>query len=114
MPHLALTFDESGVEVSHLVIPGFTPCLSCLNLERLAADPNWSIIAPQLSLVDRDLSDSASLLFATGIALTSVLNQIDLGNWKDQVSRIVRLDRKTGAVLIREAGNPTCGCNLTT
>ncbi|MCF8529459.1 MAG: hypothetical protein K9G13_06110 [Aquiluna sp.] len=114
VPHLAITFDESGVEISQLVIPGLTPCLSCLNLERLAADPNWSAIAPQLSLVDRDLSDSASLLFATGVALTSVLTQIDLGNWQEQANRIVRLDRKTGAVLTRQVGNPTCGCSLTT
>ena len=112
VPHLAITFDELGVEISHLVVPGLTPCLSCLNLEKLAKEPNWSIIAPQLSLIDRDLSDSASLLFATGLSLTSVLNQLDLGNREEQVSDIIRLDRRTGSVMTRALGKPSCGCSF--
>lgn len=110
VPHIAITFDELGVQVSHLVIPGVTPCLSCVALEKLNSEPNWQFIAPQLNLLDRDLGDTAVLLFATGVVVNAVLNLIDFGHQAGSKPQETRFDRRTGSVLQREVLSPNCGC----
>lgn len=77
IPHLMIRFDESGVEISHLVIPGITPCLNCVELHRLRSDQNWTEVATQLDYLDRDLGDAGSILFASSIALSRTLKRID-------------------------------------
>lgn len=110
VPHLAITYNEFGVELSHLVFPGITPCLSCLELERMRTIPNWRLIAPQLAQIDRDLSDSAMLLFAAGLALNRVLNLIDLGIQNPVPTEITKLDRKLGRIEVQTLEINSCGC----
>jgi hypothetical protein len=48
IPHLPLVLTGTGAEIGPLVIPGATPCLSCLAATRRDADPSWPLIAAQL------------------------------------------------------------------
>jgi hypothetical protein len=108
IPHLLVTFTEEGVEVSHLVIPGITPCLGCLEVAKMAADSNWVSIATQLDYLERDLSDSTSLLFGVSLALGKTLARIDQ---LDQGSLVAsKLDRKTMQPYQIEVADFNCGC----
>ena len=110
VPHLSITYDEVGVQVSHLVLPGITPCLGCLEIERMQQDASWARIAPQLANLDRNLGDSSVSLFAAGVGVSLVLNLIDdvesLGSQK-----ITRLSRDS-SVYQRELPTTNCGCRL--
>ena len=108
VPHLAICFDESGVQISHIVIPGVTPCLGCIELYRIDNEPNWIKIATQLSSLDRDLADSALMLFSGGIALSKSLNFLDGLNNQEPLE-MVRLER-SGDVVTSKANWSECGC----
>ncbi len=108
IPHLQVIFDEAGVEVSHLVLPGITPCLGCLQLTLSKSDPSWHKVATQLDYLERDLADSASTLFAAGLVLTKTLERID-NPLPATATRAVRLDRGLGISEL-ELENENCGC----
>jgi bacteriocin biosynthesis cyclodehydratase domain-containing protein len=46
--HLLVVLDEDRVRVGPLVVPGVTPCLTCLDLNRTDWDPAWPALLPQL------------------------------------------------------------------
>lgn len=109
IPHLAVTFDESGVVISHLVIPGVTPCLGCVELERAKQDPSWLAKAIQLDFLDRDLADANSKLFAASVALARTLRKID--HPLEQLdTRGIRLRSSDQAVFECELTTRNCGC----
>jgi len=108
VPHLAICFDESGVQISHIVIPGVTPCLGCIELHRINNESNWIKIATQLTSLDRDLADSALMLFSGGIALSKSLNFLD-GLKIQEPLEMVRLER-SGEVVTSKANWSECGC----
>ena len=43
-----MVLDEDRVRVGPLVIPGLTPCLTCLDLNRTDWDHAWPALLPQL------------------------------------------------------------------
>ena len=47
-PHVLVACDESGVLVSHVVIPGVTACSRCRDLALTRADPAWPHLSLQL------------------------------------------------------------------
>ena len=107
VPHLAMCFDEEGVEISPLVFPGETPCLGCREKARFDADSSWKTIAPQLLALDRSNQDIAMVLFATGVVTNQILNFVDRG--KRLESRTLRLDHD-GSLLAYKASSSRCGC----
>lgn len=46
--HLPVVLDEDRIRVGPLVIPGVTPCLTCLDLHRTDWDRAWPALLPQL------------------------------------------------------------------
>ncbi len=90
IPHFSILFDEQGVEVSALIEPGKTSCLACYERHRLVNDAHWPVIAPQLLALDRNLSDSALVLFASGVAVNQILNFLDQGQSEPQATRLNR------------------------
>jgi len=50
VPHLPVLFSDTEVRIGPLVEPGAGPCLTCLDLEHVDADPAWPAIASQLLL----------------------------------------------------------------
>jgi hypothetical protein len=108
VPHLQVIFDEGGVEVSHLVIPGITPCLGCIEISRLRKDVSWQAVATQLDYLERDLADSASSLFGASIALQRTLERID-NPLPQNPSNIIRFERNSGVSEL-ELTLENCGC----
>lgn len=108
VPHLSIVYSELGATVSHLVLPGITPCLACLELHRLQTVSNWATTAPQLAQLDRDLADSALVLFAASIAVSLSLNLIDgiALEQKPMASRLLR----TAELQQLEIQAINCGC----
>jgi hypothetical protein len=95
IPYLAITFSERAIEVSPVIIPGISACLNCLAYERINSDSAWTALATQLIRSPLRFDDSASRLFASGLALRSILQHLDHavgshGNLKQ--SRGFRLD----------------------
>lgn len=48
VPHLPVVVSERAVEVGPFVEPGDGPCLYCVHLARVDADPAWPAVATQL------------------------------------------------------------------
>ena len=46
--HLPVVIDEERVRIGPVVIPGLTPCLTCLDLHRTDWDRAWPALLPQL------------------------------------------------------------------
>jgi bacteriocin biosynthesis cyclodehydratase domain-containing protein len=46
--HLPVVTDEDRVRIGPVVIPGLTPCLTCLDLHRTDWDHAWPALLPQL------------------------------------------------------------------
>ncbi len=46
--HLPVVIDEERVRIGPMVIPGLTPCLTCLDLHRTDWDHAWPVLLPQL------------------------------------------------------------------
>lgn len=110
VPHLAVIFSEAGVMVSHLVLPGITPCLACVEIHKLEQDPHWAKTAPQLAHLERDLADSSLSLFGASVALSLCLNLIDsIESVGDLVA--TKMER-TSKVLQLEVESRNCGCRL--
>jgi hypothetical protein len=106
IPHIAIVFDEHGVEISPLIIPGQTNCLGCLQLVRFESDPTWHTIAPQLLALDRNLADAAMMLFASGAVVNRLLNFFDFQEIDDSALRLNR-DGEVGSFVPAGAN---CGC----
>lgn len=75
--HLAIRFGLNDAEVSPIVMPGQTPCLNCYQESLVDNDESWPIIASQLLDLPRMRDDSAALLTTTGLALRSILRNLD-------------------------------------
>lgn len=108
VPHFSIVFDEAGVQVSPIVLPGITPCLACMELAKIDEDANWIAIAPQLAALERSLEDSAMVLFAASVALNQTLLLLDTGA-EALPSLAYRLER-TGAVSRFQVAARDCGC----
>jgi hypothetical protein len=46
--HLPVVIDEERIRIGPVVIPGLTPCLTCLDLHRTDWDHAWPVLLPQL------------------------------------------------------------------
>ena len=48
VPHILVVCDEATVWVSHVIVPGMTPCSRCRDTALTRADPAWPLLALQL------------------------------------------------------------------
>lgn len=108
VPHISICYTEAGVEISPIVIPGLTACLACVELHRISSNANWVSIATQLSNLDRDLADSAMMLFASGVVMNKVLNYLDK-HPQSVDSETTRMTR-SGAIETLTLDSTNCGC----
>ncbi|MEY4990785.1 MAG: hypothetical protein RIS08_1011 [Actinomycetota bacterium] len=109
IPHIAILFTEKGAWVSHLVRPGITPCLGCIEIAKAQTDPSWIATATQLSLMKRDFADAASLFFSVSAAIPVILSEIDGTSIE---SRILELDRQSMTISMLDLPTTNCGCRL--
>ncbi|WP_296630761.1 hypothetical protein [Rhodoluna sp.] len=114
VPHLAITFDSQGAWVSPTIVPGKTACLKCLDLSKTEADEKWPALASQLATSTKRFDDTASQLFAAGLALQKTLTQLDrVGGFEltQEETTGYRLANSTGEVSeFQWPANKACDC----
>ena len=114
IPHLSITFGTESTDVSAMVIPGITPCLYCREVERTKEDPDWPLLASQLSQTNQHFDDSVAQLFAASMALEKILKQVDCSIGFEDRERSdfsATLIHSTGEVLLSKwDSDPECEC----
>lgn len=77
-PHLVVRPWLGGVLIGPLVVPGLSPCLSCLDLTRTGTDPAWPQLLAQL-IRRPDRSDPTTLSWAASTTTAQVLRWLRTG-----------------------------------
>ena len=72
-PHIPVSTYRAHASIGPLVLPGSTPCLRCLHLHRLDADPRWPRIVEQWRDVDEPSTQNADPLVAWQAAVTATV-----------------------------------------
>ena len=110
IPHLPVVFSDGEIRVGPLVEPGRGPCLYCLELDRVDADPAWPAMACQL--LGRDAPTEAAragIEVATRVAGV-VQDRLDTGRSELLAASLV-FDAHTGEVRRRvHRPHERCGC----
>ena len=114
VPHVAITFDETGVRVSPLIIPNKTPCLGCLDVAMTQIDADHEVRITQLAHATQRYDDSSAVLFSAAMAVASATEFLDSQQGFEHQS-FERLgwqyERSTGRVLrIDWPALPGCQC----
>ena len=107
VPHLPVVVGERTVTVGPLVEPGDGPCLYCVQLARLDADPAWNAVATQLlgrrGRVVGDLERTEAAAFVARRVLGRLSGQRYRG-------RAWRLDAAGGVTSRSWGRHPDCRC----
>lgn len=129
IPHLAVTMVETTATVGPLVTPAGGPCLRCLDLHRCDRDPDWPLVAAQLSPADggrrlRSTVDACDVVLATcaaSLAALMVLAWIGApAETPEAADEALTVEPGTAYVLRLPAGrprprtysrHPRCGCS---
>ncbi|GAA1913437.1 hypothetical protein GCM10009688_18030 [Arthrobacter gandavensis] len=120
-PHLAVSVQQYGYQVGPLVVPGSTPCLSCLDRHRGDSDPGWYASAAALSPDAREPvggagpggEETASAALAAAAASGQALCFIDGVAQPVTWSGVLQLRAADGYLGLEEIGfHPACGCRL--
>lgn len=107
LAHLAVRVEEGGVVVGPLVIPGQSPCGSCLELARLARDPGWPLVAATPAA---DFAAAVPVALAAALAAREVLAYTDGG---EPASFGATIEIAAAGWRVRRrswAPHPLCGC----
>ncbi|MCJ7827485.1 MAG: hypothetical protein MUP36_04535 [Demequinaceae bacterium] len=111
IPHLDIVTDEEGVTVGPLIVPGRTPCETCLGILRTEQDPWWPRLALQLGDPRRDAGlevPPVAALLAAAVALHEALTLFDGAKPSARRWRIPF----QGVAISEEPciAHPACGC----
>ena len=111
-PHIPVSTYRARASIGPLVLPGRTPCLRCLHLHRLDADPGWPRIVEQWRDVDLPSTQSADPLLAWQAAVTAT---VMVRRWIDSPGTAeperIRWSLPHGSSTTDSpAWHPSCGC----
>ena len=106
-PHLVIEYGIESIEISSMIIPGSSACISCRDLWRSEVDPNWCNRSIQLAMRRDHLDDSASLLLATALAAKNICGFTDEGSPGQAFE--VRLKSRDFQALSHKR-HPACEC----
>ena len=76
--HLVVTVREGGIVVGPFVVPGQTPCITCLDVHRTELDPTWPQVRSQLKAAASVLpppQESSTAAASGALAAAQVLAQ---------------------------------------
>ena len=114
VPHIAITFDSRGVQVSPLITPHKTPCLSCHESRLVELAEVRSLQVMQSVKAIQKYDDASAVMFATAMVVASVAEAMDsLGGFEHRGYERVGwfFERATGRVVQLEwPSEPRCGC----
>ena len=111
--HLPILLSDRSVSVGPLVMPGTSPCLSCIELDRLDDRPLGAVLAAQLSTTVIPFASKATL----GVLAALALNECE--NWRAGTPSLaatrLRFDLQGGRLspfmtVQTIAAHPRCGC----
>jgi hypothetical protein len=107
IPHLPVVVGERSIVVGPFVEPGAGPCLYCVHLARVDADPAWPAVATQL--LGRAAPETGSLAVAEAavFATRRVLERLDGGG---DAATSWRLEAAGGVSSRAWARHPDCRC----
>ena len=114
VPHVAATFNHLGVQVSPLITPRKTACLSCHELAMAEATPERTMLVMQSFKSQQKYDDASSTLFAGAVLTAAIAEAMDsLGGFEHRNFERVGwfFERSTGRIYQLEW--PTmadCGC----
>lgn len=116
-PHLAVTVQETGVDVGPLVVPGLTPCLECLDRQLADGNSTWYSAADALGRRQIEAApageETSGAVAAAGVAAGQVLAFLDGVVQPATWSAVLVLRAADGyAGLKKLAFHPDCGCRL--
>ena len=111
IPHLLAWTEEIDVCIGPIVEPQRSPCAGCLYQSKLASDPAWPILVPQIE-GNRSLNAAGETRdLAASIAVRSILGFLDgLGNpLRDAQWRVPPVPFFPRYVSV--SSHPSCGCS---
>ena len=109
IPHLAVVASDASVTVGHVVEPGTTACLHCLDLHRRDADGAWPALAAQLAMLPPPPADPVRTASAAAEVARVVAGRLAHGPAANAGER--RLDGDGAQVTVRAvAPHPECRC----
>lgn len=100
-PHIAIRFDQIGVEISPVIVPNKTACLNCRERDAQLKDPLRVLKISQLSSNGGKYDDAASTLFAAAMAVSAITEVVDaIHGFEPQTFERTgyRLELRTGEV----------------
>jgi hypothetical protein len=120
VPHLMATTFERVAVVGPLVLPGRSPCCTCLDLHRADRDRHWPTVAAQLPGRPAPVTgvraaaacDVVLAAYATVLATAAVLGFLDDPDRQHELTG-ARLELRPPALLPRRRSwgvHPACGC----
>jgi len=108
-PHLVVRCWGNGVSVGPLVLAGQTSCISCADLARSDADPQWPVVLSQLSRL-RVASPPALVAWAASVAAAQALAYLH-GELPESAGATLELSWPDFVTRLRRwAAHPNCGC----
>ena len=117
VPHLVAEVHETTAVLGPFVQPGRTPCLTCRDLHRTAADPGWPRPLAPFGGVDaapgRDADRPCDVVLATQLAVLAAMHVLAFleGDPPPTAGAVVEITLPTGAQNRRElAAHPECDC----
>ena len=108
VPHLPVVFGERAVTIGPLVVPGESPCLACLEQQRVDADPAWLAIGSQL-WGRRAATESGLTATLAALEALTMLRELSAGRGGGGTS--IRLDVIDDTRTVTQwAASERCGC----
>ncbi|MGK0714532.1 hypothetical protein ACR5KS_00440 [Leucobacter sp. W1153] len=115
VPHLTLRFTDRSVRIGPLVVPGRAPCVNCLHLTEVAADPGLPALAAQLQGGFPAAETPASVEVASALALAYVHRWLSGSDWSHATQlRLAVVDGMPSPVPEEHSVlvHPDCACAM--
>ena len=111
--HLVVTVREGDMVVGPFVLPGQTPCITCLDVRRTELDPAWPRVRDQLKDAAAQLppaQESSTAATSGALAAAQVLAHLD-GRRPVTAGACIEVSAPDAVPRLREwSMHPECGC----
>jgi len=110
--HLVVVLDGDEARIGPFVVPGRTPCLDCLDLQRAAWDPAWPVLLAQFVRAARN-SVSALTQHAAAAEVAAECMRFAEGRQPRSASEVVAMGpARTLRTVSTSRVHPHCACSL--
>lgn len=117
LPHLSVRFTDRSVRIGPLVLPGRTPCVNCVALAEVDADPGLPLLATQLSGQAPAAESPMSAALAAALVLSFVHRWQTGSPWPHHAQLRLAVAEGLPALVpaeLRVRHHPACVCATAT